>query len=686
MFDLLPQVPGRKELKVRERDGVAVVEGLQKYTVKSVQEMEAFLQAGNRLRSTAQTNMNDTSSRSHSIFSITVECATVLDAGTADAQRHVHVGKLNLVDLAGSERQNKTGATGDRLREACDINRGLAVLGKCIAQLVDDPKGHIPYRDSKLTRLLQDSLGGNARTAMLATISPVSFNHPETKGTLKYADRAKHIKNRPVVNEDAKDALLRKYQDEIQILREKLNGVGGFHRRKSKQSSSSETPSDTIEEGARSLTQEQLAEMEAKLAEDRKVLESQKGLVESERRKIEEDLARRAADLEKERRERERVSEELRNLEARLVHGTGASDPTSLKTHAEQQVRLLADQAAALEDQRRQQRLLEEEIETRQQKALQREGQYATLAEEVKAKRSKFQKITNALAAVQDDIADYQEEYRIEREDLLDTVSELSRDLALRIAIIDLFIPAREAKKFLSGIMWSDDGDEWRLNPHYFKSTQRIRRPVSSPGLPRPLTQYGLDMMKLRPNDVRFLPENIFRVGMEKHESRVSEAVLPVAPQQKRSGMTKTPVTYKGRPGAATPQRYIPEHLLELAALMQDVDPSDPTLNELLTNGVQSPEEYEYYASYLSQNLDLDVLDGASDMYDDMDPVDNWDAYNPSDTHDISLSPYMEEINNSSYMGGLDLQSIKRSALKPKPPTRPKGNMGSARRVRPSLY
>lgn len=128
-------------------------------------------------------------------------------------------GKLNLVDLAGSERQSKTQAEGIRLKEATKINLSLSALGNVISALVDGKSQHIPYRDSKLTRLLQDSLGGNTKTVMIAAISPSDFSFDETISTLRYASRAKAIKNKPRVNEDPKDALLKQYEDEIKRLR-----------------------------------------------------------------------------------------------------------------------------------------------------------------------------------------------------------------------------------------------------------------------------------------------------------------------------------------------------------------------------------------------------------------------------------------------------------------------------------
>ena len=162
--------------------------------------------------------MNKDSSRSHSIFTIYIETSETGPSGDTIFK----VGKMNLVDLAGSERQSKTHATGDRLKEANKINLSLSALGNVISALVDGSSKHIPYRTSKLTRMLQDSLGGNTKTVMIAALSPADYNFDETLSTLRYASRAKNIQNKPTVNEDPKDALLKQYEDEITQLRKML--------------------------------------------------------------------------------------------------------------------------------------------------------------------------------------------------------------------------------------------------------------------------------------------------------------------------------------------------------------------------------------------------------------------------------------------------------------------------------
>ncbi|XP_030183001.1 kinesin-like protein KIF17 isoform X1 [Lynx canadensis] len=202
------------ELKEHPEKGV-YVKGLSMHTVHNMAQCERIMEAGWKNRSVGYTLMNKDSSRSHSIFTISIEIYAVDERG----KDHLRAGKLNLVDLAGSERQSKTGATGERLKEATKINLSLSALGNVISALVDGRCKHIPYRDSKLTRLLQDSLGGNTKTLMVACLSPADNNYDETLSTLRYANRAKNIRNKPRINEDPKDALLREYQQEIKKLK-----------------------------------------------------------------------------------------------------------------------------------------------------------------------------------------------------------------------------------------------------------------------------------------------------------------------------------------------------------------------------------------------------------------------------------------------------------------------------------
>lgn len=203
--------PNNRHLELRERGFGVFVPNLHSVLCKSVEDMLHVMNQGNKNRTVGFTNMNEHSSRSHAIFLIKIEMCEI-------GETSVKVGKLNLIDLAGSERQSKTGATAERLKEASKINRALSSLGNVISALAEKSP-HVPYRDSKLTRLLQDSLGGNSKTIMIANVGPSEYNYNETLTTLRYAQRAKTIQNKPVMNEDPQDTKLREYQEEIARLR-----------------------------------------------------------------------------------------------------------------------------------------------------------------------------------------------------------------------------------------------------------------------------------------------------------------------------------------------------------------------------------------------------------------------------------------------------------------------------------
>uniref|UniRef100_A0AAX7SMU2 Kinesin motor domain-containing protein n=1 Tax=Astatotilapia calliptera TaxID=8154 RepID=A0AAX7SMU2_ASTCA len=215
ILDLLCSSKDKPAISIREdpKEGIKIV-GLTEKQVFSAPEMVSCLELGNSARTVGSTAMNAASSRSHAIFTITLEQRRGTDK--ADSV----VSKLHLVDLAGSERQKKTKAEGDRLKEGISINRGLLSLGNVISALGDESKKNtfVPYRDSKLTRLLQDSLGGNSHTLMIACVSPADSNMEETINTLRYADRARKIKNKPVVNIDPRAAEMNRLKQQVQEL------------------------------------------------------------------------------------------------------------------------------------------------------------------------------------------------------------------------------------------------------------------------------------------------------------------------------------------------------------------------------------------------------------------------------------------------------------------------------------
>ena len=265
--------PEKKNLQIREDKKKGIyVDLLSEWAVRNPVDLYALLKRGTSYRTTSATNMNDVSSRSHAVFVITVEQMTT---ETINGQTHtqIKVGKLNLVDLAGSERVRVTGATGQQLEESKKINKSLSCLGNVINALTDQKNRiHIPYRDSKLTRLLEDSLGGNCKTTMIAMISPAHDAFNESLSTLYFAQRAKKIQNRPIVNEDLNNrALIRQYETELKNLRNELE-------RKNKMLQSNELVMQLQEEKKQALEDKNEAIKELEKASRQYLLEREEKL------------------------------------------------------------------------------------------------------------------------------------------------------------------------------------------------------------------------------------------------------------------------------------------------------------------------------------------------------------------------------------------------------------------------
>ena len=318
--------PERDNLKMREKpNGLVYVDGLSEWVVSSPQEFWMCMERSADTRHTAETRLNDRSSRSHALFTIMIEKD---DSMPGQTERHITQGKLNLVDLAGSERVRLTGATGDRLKETKKINLSLSALGNVISALVDG-RPHVPYRDSKLTRLLEDSLGGNCKTTLVATISPALEFFGESLSTLKFANRAKNIRNHATINEDiGKQSLLQKYQRELKKLRE------------------------------------QLKHKNADLVDKRHFLklESECQRHKEDKMKVLHALEERSLEVEAEKQERQKLEEEIQDLQDKMVDVDGVAETEGFRTaiaeiendykHKERE---LEDKWMALDEKERQQ-------------------------------------------------------------------------------------------------------------------------------------------------------------------------------------------------------------------------------------------------------------------------------------------------------------------------------------------
>ncbi|XP_005174158.1 kinesin-like protein KIF3B isoform X2 [Danio rerio] len=522
--DLLSKDQARRlELKERPDTGV-YVKDLSSFVTKSVREIEHVMNVGNQNRSVGATNMNEHSSRSHAIFVITIECSEL----GPDGENHIRVGKLNLVDLAGSERQTKTGAQGERLKEATKINLSLSALGNVISALVDGRSTHIPYRDSKLTRLLQDSLGGNARTVMVANIGPASYNVEETLTTLRYANRAKNIKNKPRVNEDPKDALLREFQEEIARLKEQLEKRSGRKRRRRRRrrvgeggeefedgedEEDDDDDDEDEEEGvdADKNIADYWHEQQEKLEKERRAIMEDHSLVAEEKQRLLKEKERKMTDLHKEKEASEMLTAKVKAMESKLLVGG-----KNIVDHTNEQQKVLELKRQEIAEQKRREREMKQEMECRDEETLELKETYSSLQQEVDIKTKKLKKLFSKLQSVKSEIQDAQDEHVKYRQELEQTQNELTRELKLKHLIIENFIPMEEKNKIVTRATFDEEDDLWKMTPitRIQNDHQMMKRPVSAVGYRRPLSQHARMAMLMRP-DVRYKAENILLLELD---------------------------------------------------------------------------------------------------------------------------------------------------------------------------
>ncbi|XP_064547479.1 kinesin-like protein KIF3A [Drosophila montana] len=446
-----------KSLEVKERPDIGVfVKDLSGYVVHNADDLENIMRLGNKNRAVGATKMNQESSRSHAIFSITVESSELVEGG----MQHVRMGKLQLVDLAGSERQSKTQASGQRLKEATKINLSLSVLGNVISALVDGKSTHIPYRNSKLTRLLQDSLGGNSKTVMCATISPADCNYMETISTLRYAGRAKNIQNRMHINEEPKDALLRHFQEEIARLRKQLE-EGSFEDElvpsgEGEGEDEEDTCDDELEEPLE-IELESACASGAVSPSDKKVRKKREKTDEEK-----EELAMRKSqhlrEIEHARTEQEQLRNKLFSLEGKILVGG-----ENLLEKAQTQEKLLEQSIAELEEREKTEQALQQ---TLQQKATERidiEERYSTLQDASTGITKKIHRVMQMLMGVKSELADQQQEHQREKEGIYENIRSLSRELALCELVLNSYVPKEYQSMINQYTHWNEDIGEWQL-------------------------------------------------------------------------------------------------------------------------------------------------------------------------------------------------------------------------------
>uniref|UniRef100_UPI00358E9EBB kinesin-like protein KIF3B n=1 Tax=Myxine glutinosa TaxID=7769 RepID=UPI00358E9EBB len=509
----------RLELKERPDTGV-YVKDLISFVTKSVQEIDHLMSIGNRNRSIGATNMNEHSSRSHAIFVITVESSEVRD----DGESHIRVGKLNLVDLAGSERQTKTGAEGERLKEATKINLSLSALGNVISSLVDGRSTHVPYRDSKLTRLLEDSLGGNAKTIMVATVGPAAYNYEETLTTLRYANRAKNIKNKPRINEDPKEALLREFQEEIARLKTQLEKRSLVRRKRKKNHSGSREDSSasegTEEEWDMDNEKGDVAELRyvkhesERLEREKAAILEDHSLLESEKKCLVAEKERMVDHLQSEIKAKEMLLGKVKMMESKLLVGG-----KNIMDHTNEQQKMLQLRRQEIAEQKHREREIQQQMEEQDEETLELRETFSSLQQEVELKTKKLKKLFAKLQAVRSETRDLQDEHVTARQELEQTQNELTRELKLRYLIIENFIPPEVKNKLMQRATFDEEDDHWKLQPiipgrSQEQQQQQLTRPVSAVGYRRPICQAAFDTVHHWGN-ARFRAENVMLLELE---------------------------------------------------------------------------------------------------------------------------------------------------------------------------
>ena len=410
--DLLGKTDVKLDIREDPKKGT-FIKDLVYITLAGTDDIQRALNKGNNNRHVGATSMNDQSSRSHSLFTVYLE----IQEGEGNNKK-IRSGKLNLVDLAGSERVGKTNATGKTFDEGKKINLSLTALGSVIDALSSNRK-HIPYKDSKLTRLLADSLGGNTKTVMFANVSPASYNYEETVGTLRYASRAKLIKNAPKINEDPKDALLRQMEDEIKRLKEQLAG------------GQIDVPVDMPVKKILLKKESKEMDEDEKNMLLKKIAELEKGMLKSEEEKM------------------ETIEEEY-------------DDNNEHKLTKEEFERLKKEHEI-------EKKKFKEYRENQLKQAKEMEEKYLKLEEEKQKKEESLQNNVNKLLEqikfLSDEIEDLRFDNLCNRNDYMENIKGIHKDNLLYREIIRHLLTDNEYRKIIDKSKYIDEDEKWKIQP-----------------------------------------------------------------------------------------------------------------------------------------------------------------------------------------------------------------------------
>ncbi|XP_025832822.1 kinesin-like protein Klp68D isoform X2 [Agrilus planipennis] len=458
----------KKQLVLREMaggQGGVYVTHLHSQTCKNAADMMKTMRIGNKNRTTGVTNMNEHSSRSHAIFQIAIEMAE------ENNSKSVKIGKLNLVDLAGSERQSKTGASGDRLKEATKINKALSSLGNVIYALAEN-SSHVPYRDSKLTRLLQDSLGGNSKTIMIANIGPADMNYEETIITLRYAYRAKAIKNKPIKNEDMQDAKLLALQQEIERLKQLIAEKANGRMVNIEESEGSDDELDLDDSDDEELKKEK---------------KEKEHLIELGKMEVDD------------------LNKKLRNLEKQMVQG-GKNIVESVNENE----MLLEQQRAEIAARKKREIEMQQKLESEEENYTELRQVFTNLQQEVEFKREKLKRLHGRLQSLRQEIKDSHDEYIKNRQELVDANEDLTLQLRRRLLVLENFVPAEERSRLLNLAQFDENTDNWILKKETVNINAALRPRAHN--YRRPISDYAIKKSEASP---RYRGENVIELKLD---------------------------------------------------------------------------------------------------------------------------------------------------------------------------
>ncbi|KAM3140267.1 hypothetical protein pb186bvf_007623 [Paramecium bursaria] len=467
----------KNRLEIRENPDTGVyVKDLSKFMIESSTELREKLVHGKENRAVGATAMNLDSSRSHSLFQIIVETNEVVNG-----ESHVRMGKLNLVDLAGSERQSKTHATGDRLKEAININQSLTTLGNVISALIDNKTNFIPYRDSKLTRLLQDSLGGNTKTVMIANIGPADYNYDETISTLRYAHRAKQIKNKPKINEDPKDATIRSFQEEIQKLKAQLEasvgGGGAMGQEVIVQKIVKVKNQDKVKDMEQKLEQEKellLKQIEA----DRLRIEQQKNLAEEDKIKFLRQLQEKEEQAQAAREQQQKLIKKIQKMEQKMIQGHMEIE------QAKKKEKELEDTRKQLEREKEEAARRQQELQKRDEQNLELQTKYNSIKDELEDKTKRIKTLVQKAKQLEQENKEQDEFFAKEIEDLQQRRREITQEVKLKQFILEYFIPEKSLEHMQMLAIYNEQNDTWSVQGAEFSgklSKNVMQQPTEQP-------------------------------------------------------------------------------------------------------------------------------------------------------------------------------------------------------------